>query len=334
MRVIEAVLPERYEQDMREVVKTFALVDRWVIPVDDHRVVFRLVVEADQAEGVMDELVSQFSSEDEFRLVLLPVEAVRPWSGGDSNGQEKQSFRQRIGFTFTRVSRQELYHDIYDACGLTPMFLSMVVLSTVVAAAGLLRDNTAAIIGAMVIAPLLGPNSALAMATTVGDFRLGVRAVSSAVVGVTLAFLMAVAIGLYVDIDVTATEIASRTQIGIPDILIALAAGVAGSLAFTSGAPTSLVGVMVAVALLPPTVVFGMLVGAKEWQPAMGALLIVVANLTSLNVAGIATFLSLGLRPRLWSKRKGARLIAFTILFLWVAFLAGIVVTIMKVYGG
>jgi uncharacterized membrane protein len=49
------------------------------------------------------------------------------------------------------------------------VFVTMVVLSTIVAAIGLLKDSVAVIIGAMVIAPLLGPNVALALATALGD---------------------------------------------------------------------------------------------------------------------------------------------------------------------
>jgi uncharacterized membrane protein len=52
----------------------------------------------------------------------------------------------------------------------------MVVLSTIVAAVGLARDNAAIVIGAMVMAPLLGPNMALSLATTLGDTKLAFRA--------------------------------------------------------------------------------------------------------------------------------------------------------------
>ena len=71
-----------------------------------------------------------------------------------------------------RISRAELYEAVKDMARLTRVYLGMVILSTVVAAVGLLNDNVAVIIGAMVIAPLLGPIIAQAMGTTLGDFDL------------------------------------------------------------------------------------------------------------------------------------------------------------------
>lgn len=69
-----------------------------------------------------------------------------------------------------------------------------------------------------------------------------------------------------------------------------MAAGCAGALAFTTGAPTYLTGVMVAVALLPPTVASGMLVSAGEFRGAGSALLLAFGNVTAVTLAAILTF--------------------------------------------
>lgn len=326
LRMIEAVVPERYEKEVRQLLKTTPLIDSWDYATSERRRVFRLLTSTADAETVLDQLELSFDFEDEFRLVVSPVEASHPWKH-PKKGPVRFG-RYRIG----RVSRMELYQDVYNACGLTPMFLAMVVLSTVVAAVGLLRDNVSAIIGAMVIAPLLGPNAALALATTLADWRLAVRALSSSIVGLLLAFGMSAALGHYWDIDVTVREISVRTEITLFDLAIALAAGVAGSLAFTTGVPASLVGVMVAVALLPPTVVFGMLVGSQQWEPAVGAGLILFANVTAVNVTAVGTFLMLGLRPRIDSKARGARVLAVGALVLWLTFLAAIAAAIARRY--
>ena len=127
-----------------------------------------------------------------------------------------------------------------------------VVLSTLVAAIGLVRGDIAVIIGAMVIAPLLGPNVALALAVTLGDGTLAVRALKTIAAGVATAAVVSVLMGVILPVDPSVPEIASRTDASFSDLALALAAGSAGALAFTTGIPTALIGVMVAVALLPP----------------------------------------------------------------------------------
>ena len=81
----------------------------------------------------------------------------------------------------------------------------------------------------------------------------------------------------------------------------------AGTLAFTSGAPGALIGVMVAVALMPPLVTCGMLLGEGEWLLSSGAFLLVAANVICVNIAGVATFALQGVRPRTWWEAEKAK---------------------------
>jgi uncharacterized membrane protein len=127
--------------------------------------------------------------------------------------------------------------------------------------------------------------------------------------------------GLGLDANPAIPEIGSRTVLGLGDMLLALAAGCAGTLAFTTGAGASLVGVMVAVALLPPTVACGMLLSDGFLKEAGGAFLLVVANVIAVILAAMATFQWKGMRPRLWwleeraSTRARAGLAVFVGLF-------------------
>ena len=101
------------------------------------------------------------------------------------------------------------------------------------------------------------------------------------------------------------------------------------TLAFTTGVPTTLVGVMVAVALLPPLVTFGLLFGAGFWKDAWGALLLLLTNLVCINLAGVATFLVQGVRPLTWwetNKAKKATALAIT---LWAILLTALVLLIV-----
>ena len=144
-----------------------------------------------------------------------------------------------------------MYARIADTAKLDQVYVSLVVLASVVAAIGLSRDNTAAVIGAMVVAPLLGPNMALALGMVLGDGPLVRRALVTNVAGLTLAFASAAVLGLALNADPSTPELASRAQVAVSDLVLALAAGCAGALSYTAGVPTYLTGVMVAVAYRP-----------------------------------------------------------------------------------
>ena len=121
----------------------------------------------------------------------------------------------------------------------------MVILSTIVAVIGLMRDNVAIEIGAMVLAPLLGPNMALSLATALGDMDLARRALKAAGAGILTAFVLSMGIALLFRVNPNSPEIISRTNVGLGDVGLALASGVAGALAFTTGVSATLVGIII-----------------------------------------------------------------------------------------
>jgi uncharacterized hydrophobic protein (TIGR00341 family) len=201
----------------------------------------------------------------------------------------------------------------------------MVGLSTIVATVGLATDSMAALIGAMVIAPLLGPNMALALASTLGDMDLAKAAIKANTFGVALAFLVAAAGGWLFDLDLESAAILDRTALHLEDLLLALAAGGAGALAFTSGVSASLVGVMVAVALLPPLAVCALMAADGNWESARGAGMLLGGNLVCINLAGIVTFLASGVAPRTWWQKRKTRKVALGMLTVWLLLLLALV---------
>jgi uncharacterized hydrophobic protein (TIGR00341 family) len=216
-----------------------------------------------------------------------------------------------------RIGRAELYEYARDATDVSGAFYALVGLSTVVAAGGMLRDQTAVVIGAMMIAPLIGPNLSLALATTLGDLPLLSRALQANVLGGGLALLGALGMGWVLPVDPATGEMATRTIIGLPDVALAAAAGAAGVLSITRDQATGLVGVMVAVALLPPVVALGLLGGGGHFQAALQAGLLTVTNIVALNLAAVCTFLVLGVRPRDWHDLEQARTSVRIALALW-----------------
>jgi uncharacterized membrane protein len=78
---------------------------------------------------------------------------------------------------------------------------------------------------------------------------------------------------------------------------------------------------MVAVALLPPLVAFGILAGAGHWELALGSFLLFVVNLICVNLAGVLTFILQGIRPLNWWETKKAQKATSVAVFFWAIFL-------------
>jgi uncharacterized membrane protein len=95
-----------------------------------------------------------------------------------------------------------------------------------------------------------------------------------------------------------------------------------------------LVGVMVAVALLPPLVAAGLLAGAGLWGPAGGALTLLIINITCINLAAVATFLVQKVRPRTWWEEERARKATRIAVATWVIMLAVLVGVIVLKHVG
>lgn len=278
----------------------------WEMDLEGDLAGARILVDSSETEPVSDWLTRKLGRSEGFRIVLLRVEATIPPPPEPKPGNAETKTRPRkVGPA--RISREELFQDVSGSSKLTQLYLVTVVLSTVVAAVGLLRGDVAVIIGAMVIAPLLGPNVALALGSTLGDSDLVWRSLKTVAIGVALALALSVILGFFVEVSLENTQLASRAKVGLADIVLALAAGSAGALAYTAGLPGSLIGVMVAVALLPPTVAMGLFLGSGDVVSARGALLLVATNVTCVNLAGVVTFLAQRVRPRTWWKAKKAK---------------------------
>jgi len=293
LRLIEFSLPSDQRQRVDDVLAEDPPLEVWHQQVYDGRLVVRLVLDAEHTGPAVDRIEEHFGSETDFRLIISKLEAAlpRPSEQEDEESAEAEQEQSDSSGATSGVSREELYNDVWDMTAVSTVMIATTVLSAVVAAVGMMRDNVAVIIGAMVIAPLLGPNMGLALSTTLADAKLLWRAMKCNATGVAVSLFVAVMMGVVLTVDPSAGEIALRTQVSLSDIVLASAAGAAGVLALTSGVAAALVGVMVAVALLPPTVAMGLMLGSGQWGHAGGAALLLATNVICVNLAGTATFL-------------------------------------------
>ncbi len=334
LRLVDVYLPADYD-DSLDWGEEHSVLGRWDETLNDGQHLTRALIDSEDTDAFLEWLDTELSLESDYRIVLMPVEATIPRPEKDEDDDEEETADDATEedpserSSTARISREELYQDINDSVQAETTHYLLVLLSTIVAAGGMLRNSPAVVIGAMVIAPLIGPNIALALGTTLGDTQLLIRSLRVNVGSLLLALVLSVTFGLMLPVDPTIPEIALRTQIGLADVILALAAGVAGALSFTRGVSTALIGVMVAVALLPPLVALGMLLGAGNAAAAYGAFLLLCTNVVAVNLAGVVTFLAQGIQPMKWYEAKQAKKATRIAVALWVLALAILVVAIL-----
>lgn len=324
-RVIVVTADPGYRDTITAMAEQAGVLDCQVYGPDETapRQAIHLLVGDDNRQTVLDKLQTILGAADGWRITILPVEATIPRrdeSTAEAAAREKKSAGE---------SREELYDDVASNARLNRSFLVFVVLSTIVAAIGLIEDNVAVVIGAMVIAPLLGPNLAFALGVALGDRALMGRAVVTNAAGVALTLAICVAIGRFWPVALESAELMARTDVGFDGLALALASGAAAALSLTTGLSSALVGVMVAVALLPPAATIGLMAGAGHWKLALGAALLLAADVVCVNLSAQITFVLRGVTPRTWFDRKTARRGVLINAAVWVALLAALAVILL-----
>ncbi|MFJ8885200.1 DUF389 domain-containing protein [Streptomyces sp. NPDC102402] len=226
--------------------------------------------------------------------------------------------RDRVLPDRQRRSMEDLQQDLDlssgDSQAKQSAFWTMLTLSSVIAAGGILTDSTATVIGAMIIAPLSTPIMGIALGAVQ-------RRRSSAAAFVALGCLLVILVGAVASLVVppaydllSDSQISGRTSPGLLDLIAALATGFAGAVALArKDVAAVLPGVAIAISLVPPLVVTGVCAGQAAWWLALGALVLFVSNLLALVFAGMVVFAVLVI-PRAAEDRRRAPRRAYVML--------------------
>ncbi len=246
-------------------------------------------------EPVMARLREAGISENTYTIVLSPETVV---------SSRLEALKKR--YSGLRISREELIARAEDLAPATSTFVAFLVLSTVIATAGLLLDSAATIIGAMVVAPLMGPAISTSVGTVVDERELASRGVRLQVIGLLLAIAVAAVIGsimkgtllLPPGLDIREVgQIAERTTPNFLSLFLALGSGLAGGISIMRGSGSTLVGVAIAVALVPPAATSGLGLAWGLYEVAAEAAVLVLVNLLAINVSALILFWLSGFRP-------------------------------------
>jgi len=272
--------------------------------------VAQIPLPSNAVEPVLDRLREAGLDEDAYTVVLEANTVI------SRRFEELEKEYAGEELSEDRIAQEELTAAAKDLAPSIRVFAIMTVISALIATAGLLLDSPAVVVGSMVIAPLIGPAMAASVGTVVDDDELFRRGLYLQVGGMVLAIATAALFAAFVRYarlipplsDVF--QIAEIQQRVAPDTLslaVALGAGAAGVISLTTGVSTALVGVMIAVALLPPAATVGIGIAWGDPWTTLGSSVLLLVNVLSINLAALLVLWYTGYRPRHWFRQDEAR---------------------------
>ena len=225
----------------------------------------------------------------------------------------ERAARETLGLR--RLDRPALFRETAEAAVDTDLpFWAVLLLSGAIATLGLLLNQTAVVIGAMLVAPLLGPLLGLSLGLASGDGRLAVHTAATVLLGAAGVIALAAVLTWLLPFSEVTPEITARTRPTTLDLAIAIFSGLAGAVVTVSRErklSASIPGVAIAVALIPPLGVAGFGIATGEWAFVRGSLLLFGANLGGIVIMGMLAFLAVGMHradvrdaARRWHKER------------------------------
>lgn len=193
-------------------------------------------------------------------------------------------------------------------------FIVQTIGSSAIATLGLIADNPAVVIGAMVVAPWILPLRTVVFAILAAEWRLVRRALATLLIGAAICLSLSLVLGQIADYrgllipGTFQSEIVGRLSPSVLDLCIAVVAGAVATYAkVRPDAVSAMAGTAIAVALVPPVCAAGLTAASADWGNAFGASLLFAANLLGIVMGGIAVLVCRErfLRRRLVRSRRG-----------------------------
>jgi uncharacterized hydrophobic protein (TIGR00271 family) len=203
-----------------------------------------------------------------------------------------------------------------ESAELSFSFVAFMVLATMIAAVGILTDSQILIIGAMVVGPEFGPLAGFCVALVQRRLDLARRSLAALLVGFPVAIAGALTLTLVLrGAEVAADELTTVDRpatlfISHPNwfsVVVALLAGVAGTLSLTAAKSGALIGVLISVTTIPAAANVGVALAYGDWHEMRGAAGQLTINLGCIVLAGVGTLAlqRYGFARRLAVRRRG-----------------------------
>ncbi len=214
--------------------------------------------------------------------------------------------------------------------------LSLAAVASIVGLVGLFLNNVGIVIGAMLIAPVIGPIYAFALHSATGDGVAVLRDILNIffLLGSFILFSLIVTwiLGFFIPLEVTG-EIFSRTQSSPVFAVMAIFLGFATIVALAKGIPDSIAGVAVAAALLPPALVSGISFTLYP-EGTLSALVLTLQNAVGLMAGSIIATIVLQIQPRSTREKAAAKTILWhTVILLLILLLLLAIIPLIRING-
>jgi uncharacterized hydrophobic protein (TIGR00271 family) len=229
---------------------------------------------------------------------------------------------------FEHASKEQyssLFTTLREEAQTSSTFMILLILATLIATLGLFINSGSVIIGAMLLAPLMQPIVSLSMGVLRQDTSMQKNAIWTISIGVIAVLVSAALVAYMVTLQRLTPEMTGRLSPTILDLFVAIVSGVAAAYVKNNEKIlSSLAGVAIAVALVPPIAVAGIGIGWGEWHIFYSSFLLFITNLAGIVLAASVTFMLLGYSP-IHIAKKG--------LFIWLFIVAFIAIPLYTTFG-
>ncbi|MEW6551356.1 MAG: TIGR00341 family protein [Campylobacterota bacterium] len=240
-------------------------------------------------EFVSADKVAEKQVKDEVRIAYLP------------HGEINNLLIEGNIPLFKKASDEDIKEtliSIKESSKLNNIFISLMIISTLLATVGIFQNSIPTVVGAMILAPLMSPIVSLAMGITRDAKGLINDSIKTLLFGIASALFFSAIVAVFMPLNVMTEQISSRLNPNVLDLLVAVFSGVAGAYAASKDqVAKSVAGVAIAVALVPPLAVSGIGIGWFDIEIIYGSFLLFLTNLFGVTVAASLTFIVLGFAP-------------------------------------
>jgi len=224
------------------------------------------------------------------------------------DARESQKYRDHH-IPFFSYASEERFKDLFGALRedskIDSIYITLMLLSTLLATVGLFADSSAVVIGAMLLAPLMSPIVSFSMGLLRADRSMLKSSLNKIFTGIVLALIASALLALVLpNVEMTA-QMKARIHPTLLDLAVAIISGIAAAYSKSfKEIIQSLAGVSIAVALVPPLSTAGIGLGQGEWIIFAQASLLFFTNLIGITLAATFTFQALGYSNAVKSKKS------------------------------
>ena len=205
--------------------------------------------------------------------------------------EDKETIEEDIQ---SRVSLEEIRTNINEISMINMNFIVFITLAAIVSGAGLLVNSSVVLIAAMILSPLMGPILAVSYGLAIRDKKIAYKGLKSQLIGISIGFFVGIIYGIFVKLInpefIFTSEIVKRSFPKVLDVIIAICGGIAVGFCVTGGIQSSLVGIAIAVALLPPVVNSGIIFIFGDFLNSLGSFLLMLTNIIVINLCAFGVF--------------------------------------------